>query len=95
MDARGKKRPKRFYASVTLNPDKAGLQVAKIAEEILFELTRPNDASLELTLEISGDAASGYPDDVVDVVRANLRDLKRLANGFGGEYHNNKRADGP
>ena len=30
--ATGNKRPKRFYASITLNPDKAGLQVAKIAE---------------------------------------------------------------
>lgn len=33
------KRPRRFFGSITLDPDKAGLQVAKIAEEILFELT--------------------------------------------------------
>ena len=52
------------------------MQVAKIAEEILFELTRPNGASLKLTLEIEGTAQQGYPDDVVDVVRSNIRDLK-------------------
>ena len=34
------KRPRCIYESVTFDPDKAGLQVAKIAEEILFELTR-------------------------------------------------------
>ena len=53
-----------------------GLQVAKIAEEILFELTRPRGANLKLTLEIEGSADDGYPDDVIDVVRSNLRDLK-------------------
>jgi hypothetical protein len=70
-----KRRPKRFFGSITLDPDRAGLQVAKIAEEILFELTRA-DGSLKLTLEIDASSARGYPDDVVDVVRSNIRDLK-------------------
>jgi hypothetical protein len=68
--------PRRFYGSINLNPDKAGLQVAAIAKEILFELTRLNGSSLKISLEIEGNAPSGYPDDVVEVVRANLRDLK-------------------
>jgi hypothetical protein len=72
----GQRRPRRFFGSITLNPDNPGLQVAKIAEEILFELTRPRGAELRLTLEIEGSASDGYPDDVVDVVRSNLRDLK-------------------
>jgi hypothetical protein len=72
----GQRRPRRFFGSITLNPDNPGLQVAKIAEEILFELTRPRGAELRLTLEIEGSADDGYPDDVVDVVRSNLRDLK-------------------
>jgi hypothetical protein len=75
-DPTRKKLPRRFYGSITLDPDKAGLQVAKIAKEILFELTRPNGASVKISLEIEGAAASGYPEDVVEVVRANLRDLK-------------------
>lgn len=69
-------RAKRFFGSITLDPDKAGLQVAKIAEEILFELTRPKGATITLTLEIEGTSADGYPDDVIDVVRSNIRDLK-------------------
>jgi hypothetical protein len=59
--------------------------VAKVAKEILFELTRPNGASLKLTLEIEGASASGYHDDVVDVVRANLRDLKLDVSEVGFE----------
>ena len=35
-DATGKKRPRRLYGSITLDPDKAGLQVAKVAKEILL-----------------------------------------------------------
>jgi hypothetical protein len=79
------KRPRRFFGSVTLDPDKAGLQVAKIAEEILFELTRANGATLKLTLEIEGSMANGYPDDVVNVVRSNIRDLKLDTGDVGFE----------
>jgi hypothetical protein len=83
--AKTQKRPCRFVGSVTLDPDKAGLQVAKIAEEILFELTRSNGATLKLTLEIEGAMANGYPDDVVNVVRSNIRDLKLDTSAVGFE----------
>jgi len=79
------RRPKRFYGSITLDPDNAGLQVAKIAEEILFELGRPKGVKLKLTLEIEGSAPDGYPDDIVDVVRSNIRDLKLDVNTVGFE----------
>jgi hypothetical protein len=79
------KRPRRFFGSITLDPDKAGLQVAKIAEEILFELTRGSGATLKLTLEIDGSMLNGYPDDVVNVVRSNIRDLKLDASQLGFE----------
>lgn len=78
-------RPRRFYGSISLDPNKAGLQVAKIAEEILFELGRSDGSSLRLTLEVEASAPSGYPDDVVEVVRANIRDLKLDAGKVGFE----------
>ncbi len=78
-------RPGRFYGSISLDTDKAGLQVAKIAEEILFELGRPEGANVRLTLEVEASAPDGYPDDVVDVVRANIRDLKLDASKVGFE----------
>lgn len=77
--------PRRFYGSIALDPDKAGLQVAKIAEEILFELGRPQGATLRITLEIEASSPAGFPDDVVDVVRANVRDLKLDAGKVGFE----------
>lgn len=70
------RKPRRFFGSIPLDPDKAGLQVAKIAEEVLFELGRPEGANVRLTLEIEASSSDGYPEDVVDVVRANVRDLK-------------------
>jgi hypothetical protein len=44
--------------------------------KILFELTRSKGATLNLTHEIESLAAHGYPDDIVDVVRSNIRNLK-------------------
>lgn len=67
---------RRFFGSIPLDPDKAGLQVAKIAEEILFELSRADGATVTLTLEIEASSPVGYPEDIVDVVRSNVRDLK-------------------
>lgn len=81
----GPRRPRRFFGSIPLDPDKAGLQVAKIAEEILFELTRADGAAVKLTLEIEASSPAGYPDDVVDVVRSNIRDLKIDAGDVGFE----------
>lgn len=72
----GRKKPRRFFASIPLDPRQPGLQVAKIAENILVELGRPHDANLQLTLEIHANAPDGYPPDVVEVVHANLRDLR-------------------
>jgi hypothetical protein len=85
LEDTGTRRPRRFYASILLDPDKAGLQVAKIAEEILFELGRPNGANLRLVLEVEASAPGGYSNDVVDVVRANIRDLKLDAGKVGFE----------
>jgi len=83
-EAKGR-RPRRFFGSIPLDPDRAGLQVAKISEEILFELSRPNGARLRVTLEIDAWTPEGYPDDVVEVVRANIRDLKLDAESVGFE----------
>jgi hypothetical protein len=68
-----------------MDPDRAGLRVTKIAEEILFELGRSEGATVKLTFEIEATAPEGYPDDIVDVVRANVRDLKLDSTDMGFE----------
>lgn len=72
----GRRLPRRFFGSIPLDPDKVSLQVAKIAEDILFELGRPGGVFVKLVFGVDASLPKDYPDDVVDVVRSNVRDLK-------------------
>ena len=77
-------RPTRFFASVEIDSEKAGLEVARIMDGLLVELTRTPGSNLRLTLEIAGRAGDdGYPKDVVDTVKANARDLKLDESALG------------
>ena len=79
-------RPKRFFASLPIEPERAGLEVARIMDGLLVELTRTKGSSLRLTLEIEGTATEqGYPEDVVETVKANARDLKLDKDNHGFE----------
>ena len=77
-------RPRRFFASLKLDPERAGQDVARIMDGLLVELTRAPGAEIKLTLEIEGAAGEGgYPPDIVEIVTANARDLK-LDDGDSG-----------
>ncbi|MDE0459206.1 MAG: DUF499 domain-containing protein [Chromatiales bacterium] len=79
-------RPKRFFASLEIDPERAGLEVARIMDGLLVELTRVPGSTLRLQLEIEGAAGDGgYPEDVVDTVKANARDLRLDETGLGFE----------
>ena len=53
---------------------------------LLVELTRVPGSNLRLHLEIEGAAGDGgYPEDVVDTVKANARDLSLDENNLGFE----------
>jgi hypothetical protein len=79
------RRPRRFYAKVSLDPKRPTPLVSNIAQAILSELERVRGAKIVVTLDIDAEAANGFPDDVESVVRDNARDL-RLANfGFESE----------
>ncbi len=79
-----KRLPKRFFASIDIDPERAGLEVARIMDGLLVELTRTGGSSLTLTLDLEGTAPEqGYPEDVVDTVKANARDLKLEDESFG------------
>ena len=81
-----KYRQKRFFASISIEPERAGLEVARIMDGLLVELTRTPGSTMRLNLEIDGKASeSGYPDDVVKTVKANVRDLKLKRGEFGFE----------
>ncbi len=81
-----KPKPKRFFASIPIESERAGLEVARIMDGLLVELTRTKGSTLRLTLEIEGAAAEqGYPEDVVETVKANARDLKLGKDSCGFE----------
>lgn len=72
----GKPFPKRFVATFSINEERAGPDVARIMDGILVELTRHSGNKIRVSLEVDGNAGTdGYPDDVVDTVLTNLRDL--------------------
>ena len=53
---------------------------------LLVELTRTDGSALQLTLELEGTTSKqGYPEDVVEVVKANAHDLKLDDGAFGFE----------
>ena len=69
--------PSRFFASIPVEPDRAGFVVARIMDALLVELTRSPGATVHVTLDLEGNAGKGgYPKDVVEIVKANARDLK-------------------
>ena len=75
---------KQFFTIVAIDPNKAGLEVARIMNGLLVELTRTMGSELRLTLEVEGASAEEvYPDDAVEIVKANAGDLKRGEESFG------------
>ena len=67
---------------MTIDPNRAGRDVGRIAEEVLQHLTTLPRAGVRLTLEIEADAPDGIPDDVQRVVAENCQTLKFTSHGF-------------
>lgn len=76
----------RFFATLEIDPERAGLEVARIMDGLLIELTRVPGSRIRLHLEIQGLAGDGrYPEDVVNTVKDNVRDLGLDENSLGFE----------
>ncbi len=78
-------KPKRFYGSVPLNPQRVGRDAGRIAEEIIQHLGLQPGATVEVTLEINAQMPEGAPDNIVRTVTENARTLKFTAQGFEKE----------
>jgi predicted AAA+ superfamily ATPase len=74
--------PRHFYASVAIDPDRAGRDVGRIAEEVIQHLTTSMRADVKLTLEIEADAPEGMPENIRRVVTENCQTLKFITHGF-------------
>jgi predicted AAA+ superfamily ATPase len=78
-------RPRRFYAKISLDPNRPTPQVSNIAQSILSELDRVRGTRMTLTLDIDAETADGFPEDVESVVRDNAASLRITDFGFEGE----------
>ena len=77
--------PRRFHASVTLDPDRVGRDAGKIADEILSHLSTLPDAKLKVSVEIEAEIPEGAPEDVQRTVSENAGVLKFESHGFERE----------
>jgi hypothetical protein len=75
-------RPTKFYGTITLDPTRPGPLVAQIAQSVLAELARASGATIKLSIDIQAENPSGFPEDVVEVIRANAETLKFRESGF-------------
>ena len=74
--------PKRFHASVTLDPDRVGRDAGKIADEILSHLSVLPGTKLKVSMEIEAEIPEGAPEDVQRTVSENAGVLKFDSHGF-------------
>jgi hypothetical protein len=73
---------RRYFATVTLDPDRAPRDMGKIAEEVLQHLTTLPGGKVTLTLEIAADLPDDVPEDTQRIVRENGTSLKFRSQGF-------------
>ncbi|MDY6918241.1 MAG: DNA (cytosine-5-)-methyltransferase [Chloroflexota bacterium] len=70
-------RPKRFYATVHLNPLRMSSEAGTIGQEVIQHLEALLGSKVEVTLEVAAESpVDGFPDNVVRMVTENARTLK-------------------
>ena len=76
--------PKRYFASVDLNPTKAGLEFTTVMQEVAQHFTRDPDTKVSIHVEIEAERPEGFNDTTVRTVSENARTLKFKQSEFGG-----------
>lgn len=74
--------PKRFYATVKLDPERLTRDASKIAEEVVQHLTKKIMSDVEITLEIQAKAPEGYDKQDIRTLTENCTVLKFDAADF-------------
>jgi predicted AAA+ superfamily ATPase len=69
-------RPRRFHATVEIDPQRAGRDAGKVADEVLAHLVGLIGAAATVTIEIEASFRDGAPESVVRTVSENCRTLK-------------------
>jgi hypothetical protein len=69
-------KPRRFYGSVEIDMNRPVKAFDTILNSVVMQLQRSPGAKVKLTLEIEGEAPSGFDESDVGVVRDNAKQLK-------------------
>ena len=77
--------PRRFHATVQIDPHRAGRDAGKIADEVLTHLVGLVGSDATVTIEIEASFRDGAPENVVRTVSENCRTLKFKSFGFEKE----------
>jgi predicted AAA+ superfamily ATPase len=77
--------PRRFHATVEIDPHRAGRDAGKIADEVLAHLVGLVGSDATVTIEIAATFRDGAPENVVRTVSENCRTLKFKSFGFEKE----------
>ena len=75
----------RFFGVIRVSPERYTRDLTRVAQEVLQHLASADDATLEVTVEITAVKRDGFPDDKVRVVMENARTLKFDQFGFESE----------
>jgi len=75
-------RLRRYFATVSIDPDRASRDMGKVVEEVLQHLTTLPGGKVSLSLEIAADIPDGIPDETQRVIRENGTALKFRSQGF-------------
>jgi hypothetical protein len=78
-------KPRRYYGTVSLTPERAGRDASRIADEIISHLVGLVGSSVRVMLEIEAEIPNGAPENVVRTVTENSRTLKFTNHGFERE----------
>lgn len=78
-------KPKRYHGTVDLDPNRAGRDASRIADEVITHLAGLLGSKVRVTLEIEAEIPTGAPDNVVRIVTENGRTLKFSSQGFEKE----------
>jgi len=78
-------RPRRYYGTVSLTPERAGRDASRIADEVISHLVGLVGASVRITLEIEAEFPDGAPEHIVRTVTENCRTLKFTSHEFERE----------
>lgn len=79
------RKPRRFYGSVEIDMVRPVKSFDAILNAVVMELQRTQGAKLKLTIEIEAEAAGGFAESDVGVVRDNARQLKFKPESTGFE----------